>query len=154
MENNWKSYAEVLHSRGFRMTPQRQLILDAIHQGSGHSTPNEIYDRVNGKLPAVNRATVYRTLEFLLELGLVTTAHGKGNQLLYELASPTPHHHLVCRCCDRVVQVDHAQVAACFAKLEQAYHFSIQTDHLVLFGVCESCSRRVPQPPLLQSGAP
>ena len=104
-------------------------------------TPDEIYERVHAKVPAVNRATVYRTLEFLLELGLVTTGRIKGNRVIYELVSSSPHHHLVCQRCDRVEQVDHELVAPLFAGIEQASGFKINTDHLMLFGLCAACRK-------------
>jgi Fur family ferric uptake transcriptional regulator len=137
-----------MRSRGFRVTPQRQLILDAIRASGGHTTPDEIYERVHAQVPAVNRATVYRTLDFLLELGLVTTAHVKENQVIYELARPTPHHHLICQRCDHIEQLNHDLIAPLFADIERAYHFTINTDHLVLFGLCDECRSREDRNPV------
>ncbi len=130
---------QLIRKRGYRLTPQRQLILDALHEADGHCTPEEIYTRVHAKSSAVNRTTVYRTLEFLVRLGLVSTAHVQDNQTIYELASEEPHHHLVCQQCDKVVQIDHQLVESTFSDLEEQTGFTISTDHLVLFGVCKQC---------------
>jgi Fur family ferric uptake transcriptional regulator len=130
---------KVIKERGFRLTPQRQMILDVLHEAGGHCTPEEVYRRVQCKSSAINRTTVYRTLEFLVSLGLVTTAHIQGNQVIYELASDHPHHHIVCQHCNHVEVIDHEMVAALFTKLEEKSGYIINTDHLVLFGVCAHC---------------
>jgi Fur family ferric uptake transcriptional regulator len=132
-------YKALLRRKGLRLTLQRELILDALAAGDGHHTPEEIYRRVHAKAPVVNRATVYRTLEMLLELGLATTAHGTDNQLLYELADQTPHHHLVCQRCGHVAEIGHEQIAPMFDALEQEFSFQVRTDHLMLFGLCREC---------------
>ena len=131
-----------IRKSGFRLTPQRQMILDAVRELHGHCTPDEVYARVQTKSTAVNRATVYRTLDFLLQLGLVTTAHLKDKQVVYELADQQPHHHLVCQVCDGVMTLDHDQVQPLFARIERESGFQINTDHLVLFGVCEACQSK------------
>jgi Fur family transcriptional regulator, ferric uptake regulator len=130
---------KVIKDRGFRLTPQRQMIMDVLHEAGDHCTPEEVYQRVQSKSSAINRTTVYRTLEFLVNLGLVTTAHVQGNQVIYELARDHPHHHLVCQQCNHVVEIDHEMVATLFAKLEDQSGYKINTDHLVLFGVCAYC---------------
>jgi Fur family transcriptional regulator, ferric uptake regulator len=138
---NW-DYSDLLRERGFRVTPQRQMILDAICAGDGHTTPEEIYARVRAKAPSVNRATVYRNLDFLCEMRLVVAAR-IGARMVYEIAGETPHHHLVCRQCDKVEQIGPEVVQALFAKIEREHEFSIDMDHLALFGLCKKCRRAV-----------
>ena len=140
MSHHTLNYPALMHQRGFRVTPQRQLILDAICEGDGHSTPEEICTRVSAKAPAVNRATVYRNLDFLCEMRLVVAAR-IGGQMLYEIASDTPHHHLVCRKCNKVERLSHAALKSFFAKIEREQQFKIDMDHLALFGLCRKCQR-------------
>jgi Fur family transcriptional regulator, ferric uptake regulator len=128
-----------MHERGFRVTPQRQLILDAICEGSGHTTFEEIFARVQAKSSAVNRATVYRTLDFLTELRLVVAADIGGGHQVYEIAGDTPHHHLVCLNCHKVKQISHAVVEQLFTQIEQDQKFHVETNHLALFGYCAAC---------------
>jgi Fur family transcriptional regulator, ferric uptake regulator len=130
----------LIHKHGFRLTPQRQMVFDAMRDLSSHCTPDEVYARVQRKSTAVNRATVYRTLDFLLKLGLVTTAHGRDNQVIYELAGQAPHHHLVCQKCDKVEVIDHAILQPMFNRIEREFEFEVKTDHLMIFGVCKDCS--------------
>jgi Fur family ferric uptake transcriptional regulator len=140
MSHFTSDYAALMRARGFRVTPQRQLILDAICEGHGHTTPEQIYARVHSKTPALNRATVYRNLDFLCEMRLVVAVR-IGDQTYYEIAGQTPHHHLVCRTCGHVEQITHNAVKGFFAKVEREHDFSVDMDHLALFGLCAECRR-------------
>jgi Fur family ferric uptake transcriptional regulator len=128
-----------IRQRGFRMTPQRQLIMDAVMTGKGHSTPDQIYNRVVKKAPALNRATVYRTLDFLAEQHLITSTDIGIGSKVYEMAAPLPHHHLVCERCGKVEQVNHELMSAAFKQIEAKHGFKVTTDHLALFGLCRRC---------------
>lgn len=140
MSNQATSYTTLIRQRGFRVTPQRQLIMDAIQAGAGHTTPEEIYERVHLRAPAVNRATVYRNLDFLCEMRLVVAAR-IGSQMLYELAGKEPHHHLICRSCDRIEPLSHQTVKEFFDQIQGEQAFQIDMDHLTLFGLCKTCQR-------------
>lgn len=131
-------YSALIRKQGFRVTQQRQMIIDAIQAGAGHSTPEEIYQRLHVKAPAINRATVYRNLDFLCDMRLVVAAQ-IGGQMYYELAGEQPHHHLVCRKCNEVLEVGHQTIKALFDKIEIEQSFLIDMDHLALFGVCKQC---------------
>ncbi|MBI5293435.1 MAG: transcriptional repressor [Chloroflexi bacterium] len=140
MTHQTLDYATVMRERGCRVTPQRQLILDAVCDGGGHTTPDEVYARVQARAPAVNRTTVYRTLDFLCEMRLVVAAQ-IGGHMFYEIAGATPHHHLVCRKCDKVDEIGHDAVKSFFARIERDRQFLIDMDHLALFGLCQDCRR-------------
>jgi Fur family ferric uptake transcriptional regulator len=119
------------------------MVFDAVRELGSHCTPDEVYARVQRKSSAVNRATVYRTLDFLLKLGLVTTAHIRDNQVIYELAGHAPHHHLVCQQCDGVEMIDHALLQPLFNRIEREFGFEVKTDHFMIFGVCKACQKDV-----------
>lgn len=141
MSHHTTDFAERIRAQGYRLTPQRQLILDAICELGGHVTPEAICTWVRAKAPAVNRATVYRSLDFLCEVRLVVAAH-IGRQTVYELAGDHPHHHLICRTCDAVIQLDQAAVDAFFAQIDRRQNFAVDMDHMTLFGLCPRCRRR------------
>ncbi len=132
------NYAALMHERGFRNTLQRQFILEALRESKGHTTAEEIVERVQAKAAAVNRATVYRTLDFLCEQRLVVAAN-IGGQTVYELAGEEPHHHLVCLSCGGQEALEHCTVEPLFAKIERENGFAVQTNHLALFGLCREC---------------
>ncbi len=134
--------AGLMRERGFRVTLQRQLILDAICQGGGHTTPDEVYERVRATAPTINRATVYRNLDFLCEMRLIVAAR-IGRRTLYEIAGEAPHHHLVCRTCNTIEPLGHDIVRACFARIEREQRFAVDMDHVTLFGLCENCQSAV-----------
>jgi Fe2+ or Zn2+ uptake regulation protein len=138
MSHNTWDYAGLMRERGFRVTPQRQIILDAVCQSGGHTTPEQIYERVHATTPALNRATVYRNLDFLCEMRLVVAVR-IGDQTFYEIAGKTPHHHLICRTCGSVERVGHETVKGFFAKIERENDFTVDMDHLGLFGLCADC---------------
>src|ERR687885_1754013 len=88
-----------LKAHGLRMTPQRQLILDAIASIRGHVSADVVHQEVAERFPNVNISTVYRTLELLQELGLVTHTHFDDGVAQYHRADQGLHQHLVCRNC-------------------------------------------------------
>ena len=90
-----------LRRRGYRLTPQRQLVLEAVGE-LAHATPEEIADAVRRTASGVNISTVYRTLELLEELGLVQHTHLGHGAPTYSVATDDDHVHLVCRDCGAV----------------------------------------------------
>ena len=141
MSHTTSDYASLMRERGFRVTPQRQLILDAICASGGHTTPEQIYERVHATTPALNRATVYRSLDFLCEMRLVVAVR-IGDQTYYEIAGQTPHHHLICRTCGKIERIGHDKVKAFFTQIKHDHDFAIDMDHLGLFGLCPECRRK------------
>lgn len=135
-------YTSLLHQRGYRVTHQRQMILDAICEGVGHSNPEEILQRVRARSSAVNQATVYRNLNFLVEIRLVVPCTMGGRSVVYEIAGATPHHHLVCRQCGRISTLAHTSVQPFFAQIAREQNFVVETNHLALFGLCSDCKVR------------
>jgi len=127
-----------LHSLGYRLTPQRQLVLQAVEE-LGHATPDEILAEVQQHASAVNVSTIYRTLEVLEELGLVRHAHLSDRAPTYHSVTDHEHFHLVCRNCHRVLSVDPDVVAPLAARLREEQGFVIDVGHLAIFGECVEC---------------
>lgn len=128
-----------LKDRGFRMTPQRQLVLDAVHD-LGHATPDEVLTAVRAVADGVNISTVYRTLELLEELGLVRHAHLGAGSPTWHPAEHAAHLHLVCHGCGDVVEVDVALADGLVGSLRERYAFSTDMEHFAIYGTCESCA--------------
>ncbi|MBB5106562.1 Fur family transcriptional regulator [Streptomyces spectabilis] len=133
---DWKSD---LRQRGYRLTPQRQLVLEAVDKLE-HATPDDILCEVRRTASGVNISTVYRTLELLEELGLVSHAHLGHGAPTYHLADRHHHIHLVCRDCTAVIEAD-VEVAADFtAKLRATFGFDTDMKHFAIFGRCGTCA--------------
>jgi Fur family ferric uptake transcriptional regulator len=125
--------------QGLRLTPQRQLILDAIEQAEEHLSAESICQRVQTRYPFVSLSTVYRTLERLKALGLVREVHLLGDQRLYESAGSGIHHHLLCRGCGCVLHADDELLAGLREQLEQRYRFTPLSLDFIATGYCAAC---------------
>lgn len=130
---------ERLRRQGYRLTPQRQLVLRAVEK-LGHATPDEVLAEVHAQSSAVNVSTVYRTLEVLEELGLVRHTHLSDRAPTYHSVGDHEHFHLVCRNCHRVVSVDPEVIAPLAERLESEQRFVIDVGHLAVFGHCTDCN--------------
>jgi Fur family ferric uptake transcriptional regulator len=134
---DWKA---TLRERGYRLTPQRELILGAVHE-LGHATPDEVLAHVRERASSVNISTVYRTLEVLEELGLVRHAHLSDRAPTYHSVGGHEHFHLVCRNCRRVISVDVEEAGAFVRSLADNHAFVPDLGHLTVFGRCEECQQ-------------
>jgi Fur family transcriptional regulator, ferric uptake regulator len=134
---NARGLAERLRRVGQRATPQRLVILGALQPGE-HLSADEVFARVEPLLPAVNRSTVYRTLELFRDLGLVSMTDLGGGARQFELIDE-PHHHLICHRCGHMLVLDDELVAPLRDKIRERYGFTPGIDHLALFGYCAVC---------------
>jgi Fur family ferric uptake transcriptional regulator len=128
-----------LRAKGYRLTPQRQFVLRAVAT-LDHATPEAICEEVRRTAAGVNLSTVYRTLELLEDLGLVTHTHlGHGAQIYHTTDQPA-HVHLVCRGCGTIVEADVHAAEPLVRHLSNEYGFTTDVRHLAVFGHCAACS--------------
>jgi Fur family transcriptional regulator, ferric uptake regulator len=126
-----------LHERGLRMTPQRQLVLDAV-RALGHATPEQVCAQVQREAPAVNITTVYRSLDLLERLGVVRhthLGHGAPNYSVHE----HEHVHLVCHGCGAVTEVPTDAMTGLAERLAAETGFALDVTHVALSGHCRDC---------------
>ena len=133
-----QDWREKLRGSGYRLTPQRELILDAVDR-LGHATPDEVLAEVRKQSTSVNVSTVYRTLEVLEQLGLVRHAHLSDRAPTYHSVRDHEHFHLVCRNCHRVISVDPDVLQPLVNQLREAHGFEPDVGHLTVHGVCRAC---------------
>lgn len=133
-------YCRVLRDAGYRVTEQREVILDAVCAGGGHSTLKEIYLRAQGRTPSLDRSSVYRALKLFVELGLVVAGVSNEGEDVYEVPQVHRHHHLICRQCGGEHEIAHDLVEGLYAAMRERYRFRATSDHLILFGICEQCA--------------
>lgn len=139
MSHNMAVISQQLRKAGYRVTPQRQFILDAVCVLDEHVTPEAVYEYVHTIAPSLNRATVYRALHFLTEQHILTVTQLADGRFGYELAGPEPHHHLVCRTCSNSRELPHAALHGFYKAMEAQYDFIIDMDHVSFFGQCTYC---------------
>jgi Fur family ferric uptake transcriptional regulator len=133
-----QAWDAALRAGGYRVTPQRQLVLEAVTK-LDHATPEEIFADVHQRARGVNVSTIYRTLELLEQLGLVTHTHLGHGAPRYHLAADADHVHLVCSECGRIIQVEPEVVRPLIKALEDEQGFETDVGHLTVFGKCAEC---------------
>jgi len=134
-----KEMTAKLSELGYRLTPQRMMIVSAIEASEHHISAEEIYAQVVAQYPMVNISTVYRTLELLKKLGMVTETDLGGGRFRYHPAGKGHHHHLVCQECGAVIDLDESVLFPLRDALLREYNFVADLKHLAIFGRCEKC---------------
>ena len=128
-----------LREVGYRLTPQRMLIVSIIHDSKGHVSAEEIHQRVKEQYPFVDISTVYRTLQLLKRLRIVTETDLGDGSVRYELSQAQRHHHLVCRQCGKTFALDDDVIEPLRSNLMDAYGFAADMEHFAIFGRCRGC---------------
>jgi Fur family ferric uptake transcriptional regulator len=133
---------DTLRARGLRLTAQRQLVLEAVYR-LGHATPDQVHAEVSRTASGVNITTIYRTLELLEELGLVTHTHLSHGAPTYHGVTEEQHVHLVCRDCGGVDDVPVDLLEPLVHVLRRQKAFLVDKGHVALFGLCGACGGEV-----------
>jgi Fur family ferric uptake transcriptional regulator len=136
-----QTLARRLRALRVRVTPQRLLVLEALAAHGGHMTAEEVMRWAAPRATGLNLATVYRTLELLVSLGLVAQTDLGAEATAFELVGPAPHHHLVCERCGAVIEMADTVFQSLRADVLRRYGFEAQSRHIALFGVCRDCQR-------------
>jgi len=132
---------QALKEKGYRLTPQRFMVLQAIDEAESHISAEEIYAKVRAKYPEFNISTVYRTLELLKKLELVSeTDLGEGIRR-YHHTDEGHHHHLICRQCGKIIDLDESSLEPLKDMLIREYGFLPELRHTAIFGRCLSCQK-------------
>lgn len=127
-----------LHANGYRVTPQRHLVLEAV-RAVPHATPELIYQHVRERSPGMTASTVYRALEVLEEVGLVTHAHIDTGPPRYHAAENAPHLHFRCLKCGDVQSLPVTSAAGFSAEVFEALKFRVDMTHAGIHGICHEC---------------
>ena len=130
---------ETLRDQGYRLTPQRLIVLTIVAEGDGHMGVDEIFQQAKEAYPYMDVATVYRTLHLFRKLGVVTEV-AIGDRLHYELTDPHgAHHHMVCRVCNGAYNLSPHYLEEFRETLSQEFGFEPDLEHFAVSGVCAGC---------------
>jgi Fur family transcriptional regulator, ferric uptake regulator len=135
------SCLQTLKDKGFKLTPQRRLIADIIHDNTSHLTAEDIIAYVQGKMPGVNKSTIYRTLDIFENAGCVVKSE-YGDHFIYHHAEEGHHHHLVCERCGKTIECKENLFAPLEHSLAEKYQFQTHFKHIVINGLCEDCRNK------------
>ncbi len=126
---------------GFRMTPQRQLILEAIERAGEHATLEEIFEQVQAFAPSISQSTVYRTLEIFSRYRLIHGNEIAGGRV-YELVAENAHHHLICHKCWTDNRIKDKKFKRFKEKIDDEYGFLVLSEHNIFMGLCADCRKK------------
>ena len=135
------SCSTILKQKGFKLTPQRRLILEYIHDNESHLTAEEIIKFVEERAPGIDKSTVYRTLDLLENTGCVVKSEADGH-FIYHHAEEGHHHHLVCRSCGRSIDCKENDFSGIKKDLAAKYGFQADMKHMMISGLCSDCSNK------------
>lgn len=137
-----QSFIESLRSKGFRITHQRETIIEAIAHSGEHVSAEDVFSHIQASNHSANITTVYRTLELLVEQGLASRIDLGGGRVIYATYQHGPHIHLVCRQCGRVTDADQSLLLALTSQLKAGYRFAADLQHISVLGLCHECQAK------------
>ncbi len=144
--------ARRLEACGHRATPRRIAVLAALMARRTYVTARDLHLSLLRVQPRLGQATVYRTLELLVDCGLAETFPQPNNELRYAFCSARHHHHLVCKGCGLVAEVPGCALQPVERELERQSRFAISDHALTFFGTCQECRAESPvEPPVRNS---
>ncbi|MEX0710435.1 MAG: Fur family transcriptional regulator [Chloroflexota bacterium] len=128
-----------LAAAGERVTRQRLLVADALAAAGRQLTADELYGRLRTQMPAIGRATVFRSLETLVEAGVARRLELDGHVYAYVACLPEHHHHLSCTSCGRVEEIAELYVRPVAERVARDMGFEIDDARLDFYGRCATC---------------
>ena len=130
---------DALRAKGMRWTPQRRALLEVLLESSGHVTGAELIERSRLRDPETTPSTVYRTLNVLEELGLVSHSHGHDGREEFHVWPVTEHAHLACEACLATWEIEADEAQALTESLARSRGFTVNLSHLTVSGLCADC---------------
>jgi Fur family transcriptional regulator, peroxide stress response regulator len=134
-------FKRVCRDRGLPLTVQRRAVLEAMLGREDHPTADQIYAKMKVKLPGISRTSVYRILEMLVSIGMVTKVCHPGSAARFD-PKLQAHHHLVCLCCERIIDVEEPRLDGLPLPDVRGYGFEINDYHIHFRGTCAECLQK------------
>lgn len=135
---------EILQEQGFRLTSQRLVIFEELAHSKDHRSAQEIYDEAQKRLPGLNLATVYRTLDSLHQAGLLDMMDSGSDQLRFSLHDKDrPHAHLICRHCGKTLELPVGALDQLTIAVRSRTNFQLDLNHLSFLGLCQKCAPEI-----------
>lgn len=135
----WDLVPGRLRASGLRWTPQRAVLLDVLAGLDGHVTGSQIVDRCRAVDPSTTPSTVYRTLDVLEELGILSHSHGLDGREEFHVRPALDHGHLACRSCGETLELPPEEAEGFLGALRRDHGFHGDLDHLTVIGRCRGC---------------
>jgi Fur family transcriptional regulator, ferric uptake regulator len=137
---NTTPFETALDRGGYRLTQPRRAVAGLIAAREGHFTAADLIDEARRRELRLGRATIFRALDLLIELGAVERLDLPTGEHAYVGCEPLHHHHVVCSRCGRTAEIDDAGLRTLVDDVGRRTGYSIDTHRLELFGLCPACS--------------
>ena len=135
--------AEVLREHGLQVTPQRLAVLQAV-QSQPHTTADAVADTAREQIGSISKQSVYDALAALVDAGIIRRIEPAGSAARYETRVGDNHHHLVCRVCGAIIDVDCAVGAAPCLTAADAAGYTVDEAEVTFWGTCPTCASSAP----------
>ncbi|UCG62447.1 MAG: transcriptional repressor [Candidatus Zixiibacteriota bacterium] len=134
---------EFLKTKGFKMTPQRELIFRSFFELDEHVSVDELYDRVRQQDNSIGYATVWRNLKLICKVGLAEEVNIGDGITRYDRITKVPHGHLFCTVCKGVTEINVEQLVGLLAQAANSRGFTPDSFKIEVQGVCDGCHGKV-----------
>jgi len=136
-----KSFQALLEGKGLKFTHERKCIYDEVMRIKDHFDTDSLYERFKTKGLRISRDTVYRTIPYLLESGVIQKSVGEGKREFFERTSVKGHHdHMVCVHCGKIIEFHSEKIENLQVKICAEHRFKLTFHDHRLFGYCRNCS--------------
>lgn len=149
MSVNQEKFKEMLKEKGLKVTNQRLVVLQVLAEHNDrHMTAEDIYDLVRIDYPEIGIATVYRTVQLLLDMQLVDRIELNDGCVRYEVGhqfsgdSKHYHHHLICKSCGKIIPFDDDLLEELEKHIEETLGFHVLDHELKVYGKCKECIQK------------
>lgn len=137
-----ETFEKFLKRAKFRVTPERFEVLEAVMKTGGHFDVDQLYVKLKSAGSKVSRATVYNTLDLLLQSGLISKYRFGENHSRFEKAFGRPHHdHLICLSCGEIIEFVSDRLAKLQSEVCKKKNFRAESSTLQIFGICSKCQK-------------
>ena len=144
----WSTVRERLRASGLRWTPQRRTLIEVLSRADGHVTGTELIERCRDVDPGTIPSTVYRTLDVLEDLGLLSHSHAADGREEFHVQPIAAHGHLHCRSCGTTWEIMADEASAVVDSMRRSRGFAVDLSHLSIAGDCAECSTAADQSPV------
>ena len=131
---------DILRKKGLKITPQRIAVLEEIMKDKGHRESEDVYMAIKTRKTHVSRATVYRTLDILVQHGFARKLNLGDGRARYERKIDSPHHdHMICNHCGKIIEFVNHEIEKIQEEITKQHQFKLQQHIHQLFGICKEC---------------
>ncbi len=130
----------VLKGKGYRLTGQRRLIIGFFNENPGHYTARDIFGFLKDKADGIDFSTIYRNLELLTDLGIISKLQIESGVSHYELCGQGHHHHIICKGCGEAREIELCPYKAIGEEQLETMGFVVTDHKFEIYGYCSKCS--------------